>query len=106
MFSLEGYRATIDIFNMNVIHHRKCKYQKLSHVMIVNISQRHKENIHQLSLKPLIPILLVHVSYFNLHYGLIKFSKLMFEGVESNPRPWNFTIGKDVRASRHQCYSH
>ena len=74
--------------------------------MIVNISQRHKENIHQLSLKPLKPILLVHVAYFNLHYGLIKFSKLMFEGVESNPRPWNFTIGKDVRASRHQRYSH
>ena len=48
----------------------------------------------------------MHVAYFNLHHGLIKFSKLTFEGVERNLRPWNFTIGKEVGASRHQGCSH
>ena len=85
---------------MNFIGHRKCKYQKLFHDRIVNISQSHKVNIHQLSLRPLLLILLVHVAFFNLQYGLLKFSKLAFEGVEPGPR--DFTIGKVVRVSRHQ----
>ena len=85
---------------MNFIGHRKCKYQKLFHDRIVNIPQSHKVNIHQLSLRPLLLILLVHVAFFNLQYGLVKFSKLAFEGVEPGPR--DFTIGKVVRVSRHQ----
>ena len=86
---IRKYKATKDIFHMNFIGHRKCKYQKLFHDRIVNISQSHKVNIHQLSLRPLLLILLVHVAFFNLQYGLVKFSKLAFEGVEPGPGFYN-----------------
>ena len=49
--------------------------------------------------------LLVHIAYFNLHCGFVKFSKLTFEGVESNPGPWDFTIDTVVRTSCDQGYS-
>ena len=70
--------------------------------MIVNISHRHKIYIHQFSSKLLLVTLLVHIACFSLHYGFVKFSKLTFEGVESNPSPEDFTINTLVSTSRHQ----
>ena len=81
MLLLEGYRATIDIFNITFIGHGKCEYQTLSHVRIINISQRYKSNMHQL----LLLILLMRVAYFNLermktlktmqHHGILQLVK-------------------------------
>ena len=81
MLLLEGYRATIDIFNITSIGHGKCEYQTLSHVRIINISQRYKSNMHQL----LLLILLMRVAYFNLeclktlkamqHHGILQLVK-------------------------------
>ena len=38
----------------------------------------------------------------NLHYGLVRATKLTCEGVESNPGPRNYTIKKTIYASHHQ----
>ena len=98
MLSLEGYRATIGVFNMKFIGHWKYKYKKLFNDRIVNISHRHKINMHHFSLRLLLLTLLVHIAYFNLHYGFLKFSKLTLEGVESNPGSWAFTIDRVVKS--------
>lgn len=36
--------------------------------------------------------LLVFLAHCNLHYRLVKFFKLTFDGVVSNPGPWVYNI--------------
>ena len=46
--------------------------------------------------------ILIEIISKNLHYGLVRLTKLTCEGVESNPGPRNYIIKKTIQASHHQ----
>ena len=54
------------------------------------------------SVRLLLCNILIQIISKTLHYGLVRATKLTCEGVESNPRPRNYTIKKTIQASHHQ----
>ena len=46
--------------------------------------------------------ILIQIIRKNLHYGIVRYTKLTCEGVESNPGPRSYIIKKTINASHHQ----
>ena len=96
MLAIEAYRASIGNFYARVIPSaiEKHKYSNYGHRFFFNFGENLKKSMFRINL--------VLFLILNLHFTILNFSKLILEGVESNPGPNPNVFTKTLLATRHQ----
>ena len=104
MHSIECYRLAIGIFYLK-LRHRIHKIKKIISHNDGNCLQSFHSCVLNLT-RHLICITLFYILQLNLHYGIVITTKLIKDGVESNPGPEtsgrNYAIQKTIHGTHHQ----
>ena len=86
MISIDIYRATRGMFYLNLGQKQYVRNFFFDFIRLVLCS------------------ILIQIVNRNLHYGLVRATKLTCEGVENNLGSTNYAIKKTMQASHHQGY--
>ena len=102
MLSIEGYRVVIDAFYLRLGH----RIYKSSKIFCGKYVVKRQTSQYSILLRLLMCIILLHIFQINLHYALVRASKLTEEGIEINTGPENsnrnYAIKIVLQASHHQ----
>ena len=102
MLSIEGYRVVIGAFYLRLGH----RIYESSKIFCGKYVVKRQTFQYSILLRLLMCIIPLQILQINLHYALVRASKLTEEGIEINPGPENsnrnYAIKKVVQASHHQ----